>query len=510
MQHLLNNYKLMAVIAGFLTFLSVLAVINPVTGWFCFALLFSALREKSPKIYFNTGILFGAAIALPSYFWMIEGAQTFTGGNTIYGYLVFILSSCLLALYFGVLLYSCRRFMFKENSRAFIFINALIISAVFVTFEAALMMVSSYLPWFGFHSGNTLIDNIYTIQPAALFGIHGLTFVIIIVNYFLAVFFARKDWSMLMVPVAVIALYYAAGFMMYQALQKEPTGKPIKVAILNANIPAEMKWDDNNGNQLVAGLLDLNQKAAALQPDIALWNESAIPWTYRPDDDLVNEILRLSAPAHMTHILGINSDYADDVVYNSVYALLPDGKIAGRYDKRILLAFIEQPLQGLIFPFLSSGGFVVKPGENNAPLETPYGKAGILICNESAVPSAAADMVKNGAAFLFNLSNDGWFSNTYIADLHFYNVRMRAVETRKDIAYNSNRGFSGLVKASGEIDFNQRSTEPFVQLVELSPNTQSTLAANMPSLLVYVCAIVLLGVGSFRMIRRSAHGSLVQ
>jgi apolipoprotein N-acyltransferase len=171
---------------------------------------------------------------------------------------------------------------------------------------------------------------------------------------------------------------------------------------------------------------------------------------------------------------------------------LPDGKIAGRYDKRIPLSFIEQPAAGIIFPFLSSEGFVVKRGENNEPLNTPYGKAGVMICNESSVPSAASSVAKNGAQFLVNISNDGWFNNTYLVNLHFYNVRMRAVETRKDIVVNSNTGISGLVKASGEIAIQERSDEPYVKTLSIIPNNIVTPAVIMPLLLVYVCLACIL------------------
>ena len=286
------------------------------------------------------------------------------------------------------------------------------------------------------------------------------------------------------------------GFLIYKnfenKIESTRSNKPVQVAILNQNIPPEIKWDDKTGNRLVEKLLDLDKTAISLKPDMILWSESAVPWTYRPDDDLVNEILKMSSPAHVTNILGINTDYKENEVYNSVYCLLPDGKVAGRYDKRTLLSFIEKPFAGIIFPFLSSKGFLVKSGENNYPLNTPYGKAGVMICNESSVPSAASIMAKNGAEFLLNLSNDGWFSNTYLVDLHFYYLRMRAVETRKDIAVNSNTGISGLIKASGEIAIKNQSDEPYIKIVSVIPNNYPTTAVTMPLLLVYVCGVYIL------------------
>ncbi|HRH50866.1 MAG TPA: apolipoprotein N-acyltransferase [Panacibacter sp.] len=503
MQRFLDHYKAVAFASGIFTFISVLAYVNFLPGWVCFVPLFMVLQNRPPTACFKAGLMFGLAIALPSFYWMVAGAQRFTGTDGMYGYLVMIVSTIILSLYFGGINYCFSILRTKKSAKLSFAVDALLIACVYVTGEALLMLLSKYLPWFGFHSGNPLMDNIYSIQPAAVFGIHSMSFIVVFVNYLIAGFIVNKQWLRLSIPAGVIVIYMLCGYVMYRQIENNPgAGKPVKVAILNGNIPPEIKWDDSNGKQLVDNLLELDRKATALKPDIALWNESAVPWTYRPDDDLVNEILKISAPAHITHMLGINTDYQENEVYNSVYELLPDGKVAGRYDKRILLAFIEQPFAGLIFPFLSSQGFIVKTGENNNPLNTPYGKAGIMVCNESSVPSAASGMVSNGAQYLFNLSNDGWFSNTYIADLHFYNVRMRAVETRKDIACNSNYGFSGLVKASGEIMMKERSDEPFVKMVTVQPNNDTTLAASSPLIFLYCCVFYILFLAAIKVVQK--------
>ena len=183
----------------------------------------------------------------------------------------------------------------------------------------------------------------------------------------------------------------------------------------------------------------------------------------------------------------MNTAVSAGVVRNSAYCLLPDGKVAGRYDKEYALLFIEQPWLGLQFPFLSSDGYSVEPGDNDLPLTTPYGKAGVLICNESALPGAAARRVRGGANFLLNMSNDGWFRDTWLVEQHFYNARLRAVETRKDIVINSNNGWSGYIDASGRID-----TRGF--LFTVHPNDKITVAVRYPLIPVYICLLFVLAI----------------
>lgn len=379
-------------------------------------------------------------------------------------------------------------------------LNGFLIAAIFCAAEFLLTFISTGFPWFDFHAGNAIAGNLYAIQPAAFFGVYALTFVAVFVNYFVAVFVAEKQWKKLLIPVGIVGVYILIGYFIFQSFDSTiHSNKEIKVAILAENIPPDIKWDDNNGNMLVARLLDLNRNAAQLKPDIALWSESAIPWTYRADDDLVNEVLKISAPAHVTHVMGINTEYKGNIVNNSAYCILPDKSVAGRYDKQFLLSLIEKPLNGVLFPFFSSKGFSVKNDEmHNAPLSTPYGKAGVMICNESSVQASARNMAKRGAEFLFNMSNDGWFSDTYIPGLHFYNARLRAVETRKDVVINCNNGISGLIKASGEITTEERSTDPFVKVVEVNPNNYQSTVSLYPSLFIYFCVAYIICIAGIK------------
>jgi apolipoprotein N-acyltransferase len=166
---------------------------------------------------------------------------------------------------------------------------------------------------------------------------------------------------------------------------------------------------------------------------------------------------------------------------------LPNGRVAGRYDKTTPLLFVEQPGFGLQLPFFSPDGYSVEPGASDRPLVTPYGKAGVLICNESTLPGAAASRVRQGAQFLLNLSNDGWFRDSWLVDQHFYNARLRAVETRKDMVVNSNYGRSGCIHASGRID-----TAAF--LFTIYPNDKVSIAVRYPLIPVFICLLFILAI----------------
>ena len=483
-------------LSGILTFVAV-GQINFLVSWLCYVPLFLAITNSTSKKVFRKGLLFGLVFSAFSFFWMIPGAERFTGSSVLYGLLVFLLSAVFMSVFFGSLLLLFSKICQIKSFATSLTWQAFLMASLFCIGEALLTIVSKNLPWFDSHSGSGLAANLYTVQPASLFGIHILTFVVVVVNFHIAQLLSKQLYAKLYIPVSIVLAYLMLGWVVFklsESISKE--NKSFKVAILAENIPPDLKWDENNGDMLAQRLLDLNKAAVAQKPDLILWSESAIPWTYKKDDDLVNAVLSVTNPANVTHVMGINTAVRDNEVYNSAYCILPGGKVTSRYDKQYLLSFIEKPLSGLVMPFFSSRGFIAKTNNEFAlPLTTPFGKAGMLICNEAAVAAAASAMVKNGAQFLFNISNDGWFSDTYIVRLHYYYARLRAVESRKDLAINCNNGYSGLIKASGVIEEQQRDEAPFVQVVKMEPNNEMSLASAYPNLFVYICVLFVMITG---------------
>ncbi|MEO8109914.1 MAG: apolipoprotein N-acyltransferase [Ginsengibacter sp.] len=493
MQKFINKPWVLAIISGILTFMAI-CQINSFFSWICYVPLFAAIYNKPARQAFKTALVFGFTFSCLAFFWMIPGAERFTGYSMLYGIGVFLISA-IFYIFFCTMLLWCFSVLKKAgNNLSSIITNSILAGALFCIAEALLMLVSTGLPWFDIHSGNGLAENIYAIQPAAIFGIHIMSFIVVAVNYLTAIIVVKKLWIKLYIPAGVIIVYILAGFFIFQNFNNNlPGNKSFNVAILAENITPDIAWDDNTGNMLVQKLLDLNRLAVSMKPDMALWSESAIPWTYRKDDDLVTTVFNITDPASITHIMGINTAYKDNEVYNSAYCILPGGNVTGRYDKQYLLSFIEKPLNGWLMPFFSSKGYTaLNDTAHGKALTTPFGKAGFLICNEAAIPAAAARQVKEGAQFFFNMSNDGWFSDTYIVNLHFYYARLRAVESRKDVAINCNNGYSGLVKASGDIEEKEISTEPFVKMVSMQPNNYITTATSYPKFFVYGCLLFVL------------------
>jgi apolipoprotein N-acyltransferase len=478
----------LAIIGGFVSGLCLYLALSHVASllvWLALVPLFLVVYDKGGWIVggwvdrrrFLPGFVAGATLSVFAFAWMIPGARAFTGAASLYGIALFVLCVLVFAFGCGVLSACC---------------PPLLAVPVWVLAETLLQLAAEKMPWFVLHVGSALASDLYAIQPVSVIGVTGASFVVVIVNYLAAHAIRRRSWRYGLAPLMVFGCHMGWGWWLLPpdaaSLGAERASQvSFPLAILTEQIPPEVAWDSSNGNARVQQLLEQEDLCIAGHPRMIVWAESAIPWTYSPNDDLVGEVLRRSRAQSIVHIIGMNTRVSAKVVRNSVYCLLPNGRVAGRYDKNTPLLFIEQPGFGLLFPFFSPDGYSVEPGDSDRPLVTPYGKAGVLICNESTLPGAAASRARQGAQFLLNLSNDGWFRDTWLVDQHFYNARLRAVETRKDMVVNSNYGWSGCIHASGRID-------RAAFLFTIYPNDNTSVAVRYPLIPVFICLLFILAI----------------
>jgi apolipoprotein N-acyltransferase len=462
-------------------------------AWISLVPFFAAIHNQKGKKAFWSGALFGLLFCAVLLYGMVVLIGDFSGKG-IYGIIFYIAALVLSALYFG-LLTSGITWLTKNKIPGWL--KALLVASVWTLGEWIYSAALPGMPWFGlFRVSNMVLDSLYAIQAATLGGAFLLSFIIVLVNYMIAYFLVKKQWKMLTVPMGVIAGYMLLGYIMFSTFQKKyaALGKPVSVAILCDNTAPDVKWNNENGSFLVKKLLGLNQQAIQTHPDIELWSEAVVPWTYRDDDDFIIEVLKATANDSITHIMGITSDYSTTQIYNSAYAILPNGIVAGRYDKRFPVSFAERPMAFLSLPFSgSSDRLFEKEGSNLTPLPTLHGNVGVLICNDGTVPGSTIETAKQGAEFLVSLSNDAWFSQVkFLVRQHFYNTRLRAVEVRKDMAINCNMGTSGLVRADGSMDVKDSAGEVSVNKVSLRGNKYLTLYASAPSLFIVLNSIFIL------------------
>lgn len=476
-----------------------------ILAWLIYVLAFCAFLEATPKECFRRGMLVGIGAGIINFSWILIGGGRFTGQGVFLSIAIVLGLTVFLALYIGLIAWIYGKIKWKRKLAPDSYgnlINALIIACIFVVFDSFMVNVADSFALILYVTYIPLATDFIAIQPASIFGPLFLTGIIVFINGVIAHLLYYRIWSKWYLPILMVGAYYLFSFGIYKRYEgTEQSNQTFSVAILAENLSPEFKWDDKNGNALVAHLFKLTKEAIQNQANLVLWSETAIPWNFTPNDDFVLHLAKLSSNSKTTHLLGMNTDFQGNTYYNSIYCIQPDFKLSGRYDKRLPLSLIEKPFLGVTLPFYNSNGFLVKEADNDTPLATPYGKAGVLLCNESTIPYLSYNSVKQGAQFLVNPGNDGWFSDTYIAKQHFYHARLRAVETRRDVIVNNNAGFSGLIKASGEIEKIERKEGGYITMVHATPHNGITFAVMAPRLiptLAFLCLVFFALIGRFR------------
>ncbi len=158
-----------------------------------------------------------------------------------------------------------------------------------------------------------------------------------------------------------------------------------------------------------------------------------------------------------TYKLRPNTWYDD---YNSAILINSSDSVA-QYNKSKLVVGVENfPYQSILKPIVGDalidlGGTVaMKTTQDYRSVFTSSNgkfKAAPIICYESVYGEFVTGYVRNGANFLTIVTNDAWWNETQGHKQHLSYSRLRAIETRREIARSANTGISAFINAKGEI-----------------------------------------------------------
>jgi apolipoprotein N-acyltransferase len=436
-----------------------------------------------------TGIAYMCGMAMLLNYWMVPALLKYTGGNWLIALGCYIASWALMAPFFGLQFAFFALLRNGGDGPSVRWRNALLFAASWVLFEWGRAWLFSAVPFMSYAWGSALGQNTFLVQPAAIGGVFALSFLLIVPAYFIALAWHHRQWRIAIPAAVIILLQIAGGWVMFGAAESKADNIPaINVALVQPALSTDMTWDPQNGNLLVQRLLQLNQQAAALKPGLTAWTETTVPWTFRPDDDFLKAIINTTQASGSYTLLGMSSDGsgADSLRSNSLYLLHPAGALMGRYDKQELLAGAERPfVGGFVLPFQTGNGTRFRAG-SGGPVPSPWGKAGLLLCNEATIPAQTRALAVAGATWLAVLGNDAWFADTYVPYGHFNQCRIRAVENRKDLLVNINMGEAGLIRASGEIAARFDGRAPVVNTATLQPHDSMPLSHNVFNVFILV------------------------
>jgi apolipoprotein N-acyltransferase len=242
-----------------------------------------------------------------------------------------------------------------------------------------------------------------------------------------------------------------------------PTAPARVVRLVQPVIDQAAKIDDKERGRIFEDHLALTKapvKGGAKRPDYVIWPETSIPFILTQNPDALVQIADTLEDGQIliAGAVRTENDGTDQPprYYNSVYVIDSQGQIIGAADKVHLVPFGEYlPFEsfldktGLVAVAAMPGGF--SAARSHQMLTLPDGlKLLPLICYEIVFPDEVAD-VASGADAIVNLTNDGWFGYTPGPWQHFFQARLRAIETGLPVIRNSNTGISAVIDSRGNV-----------------------------------------------------------
>ncbi len=324
--------------------------------------------------------------------------------------------------------------------------------------------------------GASQYRQIAVIQVARIGGVYAVSFLVVFLNAALALSIerirrrvrrpGRRGMPHLSIAVALLLVAVAVSYGLHVALAPatEP-GRPVRVALVQGNIPQSIKWDESFGERIIERYDSLTRQAAVAEPDLIVWPETATPGDLRYDSRSADLVIGLLEETGVPMVVGsVDVEFGEGASSevretNSAFFLQrdpgdPSRVVWRKYDKIHLVPFGEYvpmerwALMRKLTPIAGS----VTPGREMKVFELPGGaRFSCLICFEDVFPDLGRSAAAAGADFLVNITNDGWYGRSSGPFQHAANAVFRAVENDRPLVRAANTGLSCIIDRFGRM-----------------------------------------------------------
>ncbi|MBE6647136.1 MAG: apolipoprotein N-acyltransferase [Ruminococcaceae bacterium] len=349
------------------------------------------------------------------------------------------------------------------------------------------------------------------VRSSALFGSYFVTFIIVAVNFCLALVIDRKSIKLIGVALAIslFCLNLALGAIVTVTYKND--GEVVKAAAIQGNIPSSEKWDINSKSKVVAIYKELTEKAAAEGAELVVWPETALPYVLSESQSLTEFVTDLAKDNNITLIVSVFTvDEETDARYNSILEVKPDGSFGETvYSKQRLVPFGEfvpmREFVTLIFPPLANVGMLeddLLAGDSSEVIDSEIGKIGCGICFDSIYENLMIESTGNGAEVLVVSTNDSWFSDSAALDMHNSQSRLRAIENGRYLVRAANTGISSVIDPLGNVKGELGALERGYVVEEITLHDKFTLYSSIGNLFVYLCMAFYAGLLAFSLCQK--------
>jgi apolipoprotein N-acyltransferase len=429
------------------------AALAGVGGVFCFAPFglfwlaplvwlgfFVLLRQaKSAHQGLLTGLAFGLGFFLTGVSWVYVSLSVFGGmpwwlaGPAAF---LFCTVMALFPMFAG--------YLFKRWQADSVWRQALLFAALIAAADWIRSWIFTGFPWLTVGYSQAAPSPLTGFAP--ILGVHGLSLLVALSGALLV------RWRLGLPVTSLLAL---GGFGLQQVHWTTPVGKPISVALVQGNVPQEMKFRP----EAFFHTLDLYRELVRQNPaQLTVLPETAIPvFLHQIPAEFINDLKALAGRQNGDIIIGTLTGNSENY-FNSAVSL--GASPLQVYSKSHLVPFGEFIPAGFAW-FMAYADIPMSSFTRGPEVQTPLAVAGqhiaANICYEDVFGEEIIRALPS-AGILANLSNTAWFGRSLAQPQHLQIAQMRAAETGRPMLRATNTGMTAIVNADGTV---QSALEPF-------------------------------------------------
>ncbi|QKQ45791.1 MULTISPECIES: apolipoprotein N-acyltransferase [Achromobacter] len=436
------------------------------------------LYAPSARQAWARGWLFGFATYALGLYWIFISLHRYGDLSAPLSVAAVLALSAFLALFPACASALARRYapLSADASPSRILSGTLAWAAMWAAFEWLRAVLLTGFPWLNI--GYAQIDGPIA-GWAPLLGVHGMAFLSAFVAAAVASLWqpARKTGpgSRHALAAGIALALAAAGWPLSRIDWSAPSGDPLNVRLVQGNIEQSQKFDPALLEQSLVRHLDLTAMAPAPgvpAPQLVILPETVLPifqdqldpriWdTWRNVAAQRNTVIAMGVPLH-DRVDG-RDRYTNSVMGfdgNTPVEQLMTGTTAMRYDKRHLVPWGEYVPPGFHW-FVDMLNIPLGDFDRGAPRQTPFPVGGqhiaFNICYEDLFGPDLLPALQPGpngepgATILVNVSNLGWFGDTWALRQHLQIGRLRTIETARPMLTSTNTGITAAIDARGRV-----------------------------------------------------------
>ncbi|MBI3896665.1 MAG: apolipoprotein N-acyltransferase [Gammaproteobacteria bacterium] len=303
----------------------------------------------------------------------------------------------------------------------------------------------------------------------------------------------------------MVLLLWLGGWIAGQREWVTPTGAPLRVALVQANIPLTEKWRHDQRQSIIDRHIALSEQVTA---DLIVWPEAAVPSYFDAiAPALLPRLDRIGRERGTDFLIGaVERERVGRGYYNSVFVV---GRSNGIYRKQHLVPFGEfMPLPTLFMRLLATLDIPMSDfsaGTRGQAAIVAAGRTiGVSVCYEDAFGEEIINALP-AATLLVNVSEDSWFGNSLAPHQRVQMARMRALESRRPMLRAANTGPSVVIDHRGEVQARSSQFTPQVVTATVQPMIGMTAYAHYGNAPVVVFLLLVLSLGALFARRYPPH-----